>query len=177
MTTRRPVKDKHERYLIDEFIRWRASQTNEFFHVVSRPDPPEAIVQSHQRITWIEVTDAFHSDRWAQDLCSYATPGEKHKPMGPGPYVGMDKQISKRFALLLKKKLSKESYAKTHAKYGPGMLLVGIQSPWFDGQTCEMMREACRRMDWSTDRGYFSHVFISFSSLNVQTFQRWEWRV
>jgi len=174
MSNRRPVKDAHECFLVDAFISWWESQKNEQFHVISRPEPPEAIVRSDQRTTWIEVTDAFHSDEWAKDLYSNATPGETHEPMGPGPYVGMDAQSAARFAALLKKKLSKESYADAYKKHGPGILLVGMQSPWFNADTCEMMRNECQNIDWSTNRGYFSHVFISFSSLNQQTFEEWK---
>lgn len=167
----------HERFLVDAFIAWWASQTGEQFAVDSRPHPlpPEAIVKSDRRTTWIEVTDAFHSDDWAQDQYSDATPEEEHKPMGPGPFVGMDAQHAKSFADLLKKKLSKDSYAKPCREHGPGILLVGMQSPWFDGETCEMMKEACRNTDWSTDRGYFSHVFISFRFMNQQEFEEWKW--
>jgi hypothetical protein len=177
MNKRRPVQEKHERFLVDAFIAWWASQTGEQFRVISRPHPhpPEAIVQSDQRTTWIEVTDAFYSDEWAQDLYSYATHGEAHKSMGPGPYVDMDAQTVTRFAALLKKKLSKQSYAEPYEKYGPGILLVGMQSPWFDAQTCDMMLAECKETDWSTDRGYFSRVFISFSSLNQQAFEEWKW--
>ena len=130
MNKRRPVQDKHERFLVDAFIAWWASQTGENFRVISRPHPlpPEPVVQSDRRTTWIEVTDAFHSDEWAQDRYSGATPGETYKPMGPGPYVGMDAQSAARFAALLKKKLSKESYAVPYKKHGPGILLVGMQS-------------------------------------------------
>ncbi len=176
MNKRRAVQEKHERFLVDAFIAWWATQKIEQFRVISRPHPisPEAIVQSNQRTTWIEVTDAFHSDEWAQDMYSDATPGESHKPMGPGPYVDMDAQTATRFAMLLKKKLSKQSYAESYKKYGPGILLVGMQSPWFDEQTCNMMRDECWKTDWSTNKGYFSHIFISFSSLNHQTFEEWK---
>ena len=175
MNKRRPIQDKHEQFLVGEFIRWWASRTGERFQVISRPNPPEAVVRSDRRTTWLEVTDAFHSPEWAEDLYCHATPGENHKPMGPGPYAGMDQQTGARFTALLKKKLSKQSYANAYAEYGPGMLLMGMQSPWFDGNTCEMMEEICRETDWSTDRGYFSHVFISFRSMNRQEFEEWKW--
>lgn len=175
MNKRRQVQEKHEIFLVDAFITWWWAQTNEKLRVISRPHPipPEAIVQSDKRTTWIEVTDAFHSDAWAQDLYSYATPEEEHKRMEPGPYVNMDAQTAVRFAALLKKKFSKESYAEVHKKYGPGILLVGMQSPWFNSQTCDMMRDECKRTDWKTNQAYFSHVFISYSSLNQQTFEEW----
>ncbi len=177
MNKRHQVKDKHERFLIDAFISWWVSQTGEQFSVISRPHPkpPEAIVQSDRRTTWIEVTDAFYSDEWAQDLFSDATPNETHKPMVPGPFKNMDAKSAARFALLLKKKLSKVSYAEAREKYGPGILLVGMQSLWFDGVTCDLMREECKKTDWSTDRGHFSHVFICFRSLNELAFEEWKW--
>lgn len=176
MNRRRPIQDKHEQFLIGEFIRWWAFKTGEEFRVISRPNPPEAVVQSDSRRTWLEVTDAFHSPEWAEDLYSHATPGELHKPMGPGPYIGMDQQTADRFAQLLKKKLSKQSYAEAHTKYGPGMLIVGMQSLWFNHETCEMMEDACRGTDWSTDRGYFSQVFIAFRSMNRLEFDEWKWK-
>lgn len=176
MNKRRPIQDKHEQFLVEEFIRWWAIRTGEQFQVICRPNPPEAVVRSDQRTTWVEVTDAFHSDEWAKDLYSYATPGEEHKQMGQGPHVGIDQQTAVRFVALLKKKLSKQSYSETYANYGQGILLVGMQSPWFDGETCMMMHQACSQTDWSTDREYFSHVFISFRSMGEQTFEAWEWK-
>ena len=121
------------------------------------------------------MTDAFHSDKWAQDLYSYATPGEPHKPLGPGPYVNMDIQTATRFASLLKKTLSNKSYAEPYQKYGPGILLVGMQSPWFNAQTCDIMRSECGKTDWTSDLGYFSHVYISYRSVNQQIFEEWKW--
>jgi len=175
MNKRRPIQEKHEQFLVDEFIRWWALRTAEQFHVLSRPNPPEAIVRSKRRTTWIEVTDAFFSTKWAEDLYSYATPGEQHKPMEPGLYMGMDEQTAANFIKGLKRKLTKKSYADACDEHGPGMLLVGIQSPWFGGETCEMMEAACRKTEWTSNPGYFSHVFISFRSNNRQAFQQWDW--
>lgn len=178
MNKRRSVQEQHEQFIVDAFISWWALRTGEKFQVIERPHPlpPEAILRSQSRSTWIEVTDAFHSKEWAQDIYSYATPDEPHTPMGPGPYMNMDAQMAARFAKLLKKKLSKASYAKPNEKYGPGILLVGMHSPWFDGKTCELMHEECRGTDWSADLGYFASVFLSFRSLNQQTFVEWKWR-
>jgi hypothetical protein len=178
MNKRRPIQEKHEKFLVDAFIKWWASHTNEHFNVISRPHPlpPEAIVQSEIRTTWIEVTDAFYSSKWAQDLYSYATPGETHKSMDSGPYVGMDVQTARQFIEVLTKKLSKKSYADVYNQHGPGILLIGMQSPWFNERICSLMHDECKKADWSIDRGYFSNVFISFSSLNQQTFEEWTWK-
>ena len=174
MNKRSAVKEKYEQFLVDAFIAWWSSQTGEQFRVISRPKRPDFIVQSDQRSTWIEVTDAFYSGKWAQDLYSNATLGERHKPIGPWQHTDMDTQTALHFVVLLKKKLSKPSYAEAYNKYGSGILLINMQSPWFNDQTCDMMHDECRETDWSTDKGYFSHVFISFHSLNKQTFEKWE---
>ncbi len=174
MNKRRPVQDKHERGLVDAFIGWWGQQTGEQFQVIARPNPPDAIVQSEERTTWIEVADTFFSEAWAEDRYSSATPGEEYRPMISGLHVNMDAQFAERFVALLGNKLTKKSYAESFQKHGPGILLVGMQSPWFDSNTCELMREFCAKADWSANRGYFARVFISFSSLNRQVFEEWK---
>lgn len=160
---------------MNAFLSWLARRTGEAFTVVDRPNPPDAIVQSAKRTTWIEVTDAFYSNTWAQDLFSSATPDEEHKPMPPGIYKNMDARFAANFTALLKRKLSKKSYCEVCQKYGPGILLVGIESPWFGADTCEQMREECQKTDWSTDRGNFGRVIISFPSFMDQSFEEWDW--
>ena len=93
--------------------------------------------------------------------------------MRSGPYIDMDIQTADSFVNALKKKLSKTSYAKPFNMHGPGILLVCMQSPWFDGYTCDLMREVCQKTDWSTNLGYFSRIFISFRSRNEQMFEEW----
>ncbi|MDF7809649.1 hypothetical protein P4E94_19580 [Pontiellaceae bacterium B12219] len=174
MNDRKPIKDAHERFIVDQFIQWWEKETQEQFEVISRPEPPEAIIESSKRKSWIEVTDTFYSDEWAKDLYSKATPEENHIPMEEGFHYGMDEQTAIRFSSLLKQKLSKTSYKKTFDLYGAGILIVVMKSPWFDAETCKMMREACNQTDWTSNKGYFDQVYLSFRSMNQQVFDEWK---
>jgi len=171
MNGRRPIKQKHEICVINDFILWNQKQTGELFELISRPDPPDAVVRSNQRTTWIEVTDAFYSEGWARDKCTYATPGENHQEMASGPYMGMDEQLINQFLEIVMQKLSKGSYSDASTKYGPGILIVGLDSPWSDEQTTEMIIEACKSKELKeVDKGYFSQVFFFYRNFSDTVF-------
>lgn len=102
--------------------------------VISRPDPPDAILSDGLSTTWMEVTDAFFSEEWATDLSSYDSI-KGHKPMARGLYMDMDKQFAINFCNLIIKKTTKNSYKPLVQKYGPGILVVGLESPWLDDET------------------------------------------
>lgn len=173
MDKRNQVQKDHEHYIINEFVSWHHSLTGELFNAISRPDPPDAIVRSENRTTWIEVTDAYFSPDWGRDISSYATPGETHREMPPGPYMGMDDQIADHFLKILEQKFSKDSYLEAFSKYGPGMLIAGLQSPWADDQTCELAIEAYRAYKKdrpAKDKGYFSNAFVTYRLFDRQVF-------
>lgn len=166
MTDRRPIQQAHERAFVDHFLAWfnRAYRTD--FKVVSEPNPPEAVIRSSTTTRWIEVTTAFWNEAYAKDLYSYATPGEEHKPVGPGPFQGMDNAFARSFVSVVKKKLEKQSYVPSRDQYGTGYLVVPIKHPWFDGQTVSHMKDA-----WAAstvnDLGCFRSVYIAFQSQNT----------
>lgn len=172
MINRRPVQQSHERFFVEQFLNWFNSAYRSNFQVVIEPNPPEAVIRSSRTTRWVEVTTAFWSDAYAQDLFSYATPDETHKPVGPGPFGGMDKQFAQRFASVVKKKLEKKSYIPWRDKYGPGYLIVPIKHPWFNGQTFSLMKDA-----WTgcvvNDLGCFRSIRMAFPSLNKIRFFRW----
>lgn len=171
MNGRRPIKQKHEICVINDFILWNQKQTGELFEVISRPDPPDVVVRSNQRTTWIEVTDAFYSEEWATDKYSYATPGENHQKMAPGPYMGMDEQLKSRFLKIVKQKLSKDSYSDIYNECGPGILIIGLDSPWADKQTAEMIIDVCKSEELKeVDKGYFSQVFFFYRNFSDTVF-------
>lgn len=94
--------------------------------VISRPDPPDAILSDGLITTWMELTDAFYSKEWARDLSSYGSI-KGHKPMGSGGYVDMDRQFAENFCDLVQQKAAKKSYLPFVQKYGPGILVVGLE--------------------------------------------------
>ena len=75
------------------------------------------------------MTDAFYSEEWARDLYSFATPEEEHTPMQKGG-VNMDIQFAHNFISIVQKKFTLASYGEVYERFGPGILVVGVQSPW-----------------------------------------------
>lgn len=177
MSNRKQIKAQHEEFLIAEFIKWWDRETGERFKVVKRPDPPDAIIMSNLRMSWIEATDVFYSIEWARNLYSMVTPGETHVPMGREVHVGMDEQTASRFTALLQQKLSKLSYREAFDSYGPGTLIIGMQSPWFDAETYEMMQTVYQNAGRSDNAGYFEKVYLSFRSMNQQVFEEWKYHL
>ncbi len=173
MANRRPVQEQHERAVVRDFLAWLNARRGTHFKVIAEPNPPEAIIQSVRATRWVEVTDAFWTDGYAQDIYSYATASEEHKPYGPGFFAGMDALFARRFAQALANKLKKRSYLPSLKKYGQGYLLVPIQHPFFNGNTVEEMKEFWRARQPVENLRCFKEVYIAFSSLNRRTFRKW----
>lgn len=172
MADRRPIQQAHERAFIDHFLDWFSRAYRTDFKVVSEPNPPEAVIRSSRTTRWIEVTTAFWNEAYAKDLYSYATPGEEHKPVGPGPFQGMDNAFARSFVSVVKNKLEKQSYVSSRDQYGPGYLVVPMMHPWHDGQTVGHMKDA-----WAAstvnDLGCFRSIYIAFQLQNAIRFSRW----
>jgi hypothetical protein len=158
---RRSVLKAHEQFTIKLFLEWFNKQYRSQFMVIKEPDPPEAIIKSGSTVRWVEVTAAFWSDEFAQDLCSYATEGEPHKSIGDGSVsVNPTAEFVKRFLSILKKKLEKKSYEPYRDRYGPGYLVVSIQYPFFDRHTMIRMTRAWTSSR-SNDLGCFRSVYLA----------------
>lgn len=173
MADRRPIKQQHERAVVRDFLDWLNVRRKTQFKVIEEPDPPEAIIRSVRTTCWIEVVDAFWSDEYAQDLTSFATPGEVHKPIRPGVYGSMDSTFARRFVKALAGKLRKRSYLPCFKQYGPGYLIISIQFPWFNADTIgEVKKLWLSGRPWP-DQGYFKEVYIAFPSMNKRAFRQW----
>lgn len=51
--------------------------------------------------------------------------------------MDMDNQFAEVFAKVVLKKFNNKSYKAAVNQYGPGILVVGIESPWLDGETVQ----------------------------------------
>lgn len=172
MTNRRPIQQAHERALVDQFLNWLNRAYRSDFRVISEPNPPEAVIRSSNATRWIEVSTAFWNEPYAKHLFSYATPGETHKPVGRGPFIGMDNEFAKSFVSVVRRKLEKKSYVLTRQQYGPGYLVVPIKYPWFNEQTVGYMKEVWAESTVN-DLGCFRSVYIAYDSQNTVRFSRW----
>lgn len=161
MSDRRPLKKKDERFHINNFVEWLNSTYGSSYKVIGEPEPPDAIIESKFTTSWIEISTAFIDSSYAQDLMSYATPDEVHKPSSGNLLVEPDRSTAQSFAAVLKKKLEKTSYLPVAKKYGPGYLIIPIRNPFFDESTIRTMKE-----EWSktvvNDLGCFKSVRITY---------------
>jgi hypothetical protein len=173
MRGRRDIQQQHERAVVTDFLEWLRSRRSITFTNIAEPNPPEAIVRSARRTSWIEVVDAFWSQEWARDVYSHATPGENHVPVGPGPHAEPDANFASNFVKVLSKKLFKTSYLRTFKQYGPGYLLVNIEYPLFDRRAYRTARDRWADGRPWPENGCFKEVYIAFRSGTQRAFRKW----
>jgi len=158
-TSRRAVQEAHERFYIQVFLDELNRRHRSSYRAISEPNPPEAIIQSKKKTSWVEVTSALMNRQFAEDAWSFATPGETHRPMPSNVIVGPDAQFAANFVSVVKKKLEKKSYEAFRDKHGPGYLLVSVQYPLFSRDTPRFMHRA-----WESamlaDRGCFRSIYL-----------------
>ncbi|MBV7542039.1 hypothetical protein [Acidovorax sp. sic0104] len=131
--------------------------------VVSQPSTPDAILSDGTFTTWLEITDAFHSPEWAQSLSSHNSI-KGHVPMKSGLYSDPDGALASSACERLLHKATKASYGAVICQYGPGILVVNLQSPWLNDDSLVVLHEEwCKRGSPSV-AGTFAHVYIRCGS-------------
>jgi hypothetical protein len=171
---RHAVKRSHEQFVVSVMIEQLNKRHRCGYQLIGEPDPPDAIIGSKARTSWIEVVDVFWTPEWAKDVISYATPGEVHKPVAQGLKLDMDNSLAERFAKAVQAKLEKTTYAAFRDAYGPGYLAVSMLSPFFSSGTLTDMRNQWNSRTFS-DLGCFRSVYLVFSSMNKYTIKRWHY--
>lgn len=158
-TNRRTTQEAHERFNVSTFVdeinrRHRAS-----YRVIEEPNPPEAIIQSKGKTSWVEVASAYMNRSFAEEVWSHATQGENPRPMPSEVIVGADAQFAANFAETVKKKLEKKSYEPFRDRYGLGYLVVSVQYPLYGIDTPRSMQRAWQgtRVE---DRGCFRSIYL-----------------
>jgi len=173
MNRRRDIQQQHERAVVADFLRWFEKRRKVAFRVIDEPNPPEAIIQSKRLTRWVEVVDAFWSKKWARDQYSFATPGEEHVSIGPGPHAGPDLTFANSFVGALSKKLTKSSYLPVAKEYGPGYLVVNVDYPLFDRRAHRKAKELWAKGRPWADNGCFREVFLRIRMFQGCAFQPW----
>ncbi len=163
MTTRREINSKHEKAVIDAALRAHNEKVGAAFSIESMPDPPDAILCDGNQHTWMEHTDACYPG-WAEDLTSYAASDKKHKPMKKGLHVDMDNQVAEAFVEIVLKKFNKASYKPLLEKFGPGILVVGIESPWLNDETLQAIESKWSEIGSPDLSSVFRWVYLGFRS-------------
>jgi len=173
MTTRRDINTKHERAVMDAALRAHNERAGARFTVESRPDPPDAILVEGSRRTWMEHTDAFYPG-WAEDLTSYAASDKEHRPMPKGPHINMDNQLAETFIKVVLAKFNNASYKPVVEKYGAGILVVGLESPWLDDETVQAINNQWRDLGNPDLSSIFKWVYLGFRSGGESKAALWE---
>lgn len=161
MAIRREVNSKHEAAVIYAAMLAHNEVMGTAFQVESRPDPPDAILVDGNQRTWMEHTDAFYPG-WAEDLTSFAATDKTHRPMRTGIHRDMDNQVAKVFIKVVIEKLNNKSYESTVDRYGPGILVVGIESPWLDEETVRAIDEHWTELGNPDLSSVFRWIYLGF---------------
>lgn len=173
MTTRREMNFQHEFAVIDAALLAHNAQVGRAFKVESRPNPPDAVLVDGKRRTWMEHTDAFYPG-WAEHLTSYAAADKVHRPMRRGLHMDMDNQVAEVFANVTLQKFNNRSYKAAVNQYGPGILVVGIESPWLDGETLQAINEKWAELGSPDLSSVFRWVYLGFRSGSENNAILWE---
>lgn len=160
MIRRRHLKAIHEHAVITAFCRF-LTRAGEAASVVSYPDPPDGIVHISGRRNWVEITDAFLDDELAIDITANACdrlsdPKVPHRRFVLEPddtFVGhLDRVINEKY--------HKKSIRAVAATEGPGILLVGVFTPFMMAKSVaegHAIPIVCRAADLSP--GVFDRVY------------------
>ena len=164
MHNRKEIQDNHELAVLNEFINWLNSQSDEKFKIIERPDPPDAIIKGDGRIEWLEHTDAYRSPEEAQEERSLMTPCEKPFHRNEHSIISPDERISAVVVNNLHSKLQKDSYKTVYEKYGQGTLIVSERDPLFCSDTLDNIKSALSSYFFFGDRGYFKQAYLFIRS-------------
>ena len=99
-------------------------------NMLDRPEPPEAICELNDKRTWIEITDAFLDRDHAIGLTSFASDNMDHVPDDRRLVIDPDAMFSSVLHADIEAKYDKASMQKVAEAEGPGILLVGIFTPF-----------------------------------------------
>ncbi|MBP9727529.1 MAG: hypothetical protein KBD83_08735 [Gammaproteobacteria bacterium] len=128
---RNEIKSAHENSVLESFKKHCAT-SNHIVEIISKPEPPDAIITINGNKTWIEITDAFFSSELAESITTHAANNKTHKPVPIKKRFAIepDEQFSNALQDAIIKKYNKISIGKIYQQYGSGILLVGVINPF-----------------------------------------------
>ena len=129
MVNRRDLKNVHEEAVLRQF-KSHLESLGSYLNILDRPEPPEAIADLDGERTWIEITDAFLDKKHAIGLTTYAADDVEHIPDEGRLIVEPDAQFSNVLHAVIEAKYDKATMQNIAFAQGPGILLVGIFTPF-----------------------------------------------
>lgn len=172
---RRAIQKAHERFNVDLFLEELKRRHRAEYTVVCEPGFAEAIIQTRQKRSWVEVTAAYMNREYAIDEWSFATPGETHRRMPRRGIYSPDAQFTASFMVAVIRKLEKKSYEPLRDKYGAGYLVVSVQYPLFTKETLKLIETT-----WSNsairNRRCFRSIYLVTRVYDGYSILRWRSR-
>jgi hypothetical protein len=155
---RNEIKDAHERSVVDSFARYLVGQ-GRTLTVQGYPDPPDAMVELDGQPGWIEITDAFIGSEFARSLTSYAADDRVHIPVEQLSVMDPDANFSEVVRSVVEKKYAKASIGRIYERHGPGVLLVGLYSPFLGNEERAELIQRISAIRQQRD-GRFKEIYV-----------------
>lgn len=133
MVNRRDLKKVHEEVVLQHFKAYLEAQ-GIGLEILDRPEPPEAIVRVGGERMWVEITDAFLDKQHAISLTSGACDDVTHIPDDKRLVFSPDEMFSSVLHAVIEAKYDKDSMRSIAAAEGPGILLVGVFTPFTNAE-------------------------------------------
>ena len=174
MSNRKDIKNQHESYVITEFVKHLTNTTGKEYRLISRPEPPDAILQCDDLMLWVEVADIFRNPDEAHEIYSLVTPDEDKYTHREHPIMEPDKRLACKLLDVLMKKVSKKSYEETTNLYRRGILILNENDPLFSASTLHEIEDLIKdaKTDLDIQSKYFNSVYLSYRNLRSLVFQK-----
>jgi len=172
MRPRDQVKDAHEDAVIAQFVERLNNQSGKRYQVISKPEPPDAVLKCDGEYKWLEHADVYRSAEEAHEERSAVTPGELKHIHSEHPITETDERLASALCVMLQKKLSMGSYSEPYGKYGPGILLLTERDALFNKSTLQCICDRLQDCKYPNDKGFFAKVYLGVRSKDGLAFVR-----
>ena len=147
---------------MEVYLNWQNDRSGTHWSVDSEPDPPEAIIRNGEQWSWVEVAGVYPSGEWAHDVWSAATPGEAHHDTSGHIYERPTATFAEAFIRVVRDKRRNAAYLPYKERYGQGILLLDLHSPWLSDRTIKAMEEKWAAESWCGDLGCFREIYLVY---------------
>ncbi len=157
--SRRATQEAHERFNVSVFLDEMNRRHRSTYKVVSEPNPPEAIIKSKVKTSWVEVTSAFMNRAFAEEAWSYATPGEKPSRCQRAYLSGPTRTLLRTLWTSFPRSSRKLPTRHLEINTVLAILVVSVQYPLFNDRTPHYMRRSWKKATIN-DQGCFRSIYL-----------------
>lgn len=162
MNQRKAIKNAHENYVIDCFLKWINANSKHSFVFVEKPDPPDAIIRCKEFESWVEHTDVYRNHEEAREELTTVTPGETPILHSEEIIFEPDAITAHQVLAAIDKKIAKSSYKRVYDEFGAGILLLSERDPLFSESTLHRINDYLKATDFAHVHSYFSRVYLAY---------------